>query len=470
MEITRVGRRRHAILEIDGRLDAALGRSSRREPGRNRPRGPSPPAPGSGTRQLSELGGHRRADEVLQAAQPHRGLASRRAALDAGRERCSRSRDSCRCSSRPLRRRRQPSRRERGPTVELAAGRFEVFDLAPGATLACRAIGASAMLPRSRTYTEQRRGYDGVPRLDVRAGRGRVRRELRRLPPPLRRVARRRPAPPPISPRTAPTRPTTSRRSGLAGPRAEAPLRTGLRGRGSRTSSGSIGPSSDGPVPLSDLARRLPRRRRIAGGRASSSSPRPPGLVGAALRRSPAAENGRDRRTSSSIRACASGSVSRPSRLSRAARCCSSACCASGDRCGALDVRVASRWRERRLVGHFHAAAFPFRPLQKGQHRAQGDRHGALRAEELLGVLHLLTTIAASRAPARASSSAAPAGSVPLHGGRVVTSCCCSSARSRSASSCRCWRSASSSASASSSSPTSPPRLDHARRRGRRAC
>ena len=43
------------------------------------------------------------------------------------------------------------------------------------------------------------------------------------------------------------------------------------------------------------------------------------------------------------------------------------------------------------LVGHFHAAAFPFHPIKKGRVALEDTVRTFFESGELLGVLHLLT-------------------------------------------------------------------------------
>jgi hypothetical protein len=109
------------------------------------------------------------------------------------------------------------------------------------------------------------------------------------------------------------------------------------------------------------------------------------GLVGAALRRSPAAE------TTSfqypDIRAWLSFSTERLYARSLALVTGVASSASSGPFASLLRPLGAGTG----FFGHFHAAAFSYRPLQKGEIDLKSTVTSLFEAENLQGVLHLLT-------------------------------------------------------------------------------
>jgi len=109
------------------------------------------------------------------------------------------------------------------------------------------------------------------------------------------------------------------------------------------------------------------------------------GLVGAALRRSPAVEGARFQYPE--IRGWLSFSTERLYSRSLALV----VGVASSDRSAPLDSLLRPLGQGTDLLGHFHAAAFSYRPLPKGEIDLKSTVTALFEAENLQGVLHLLS-------------------------------------------------------------------------------
>lgn len=112
------------------------------------------------------------------------------------------------------------------------------------------------------------------------------------------------------------------------------------------------------------------------------------GLVGAALRRSPAAAAGAHDAPFKypDVRSWLSFSTERL--YSRSLALVSGI--AAGSECAALSSMLRPVGAEARPLGHFHAAAFSYRPLKKGAIDLQATVTTLFETETLQGVLHLL--------------------------------------------------------------------------------
>ncbi|HYM05963.1 MAG TPA: STAS domain-containing protein [Terriglobales bacterium] len=113
------------------------------------------------------------------------------------------------------------------------------------------------------------------------------------------------------------------------------------------------------------------------------------GLVGAALRRSPAAATGVNDAPFKypEVRSWLSFSTERlyPRSLALISGV------AAGSECAPLAPLLRPLRAEAGLLGHFHAAAFSYRPLQKGSIDLNSTVTALFETETLQGVLHLLT-------------------------------------------------------------------------------
>ena len=272
-----------------------------------------------------------------------------------------------------------------GRQVSVGAGRLEVFDLAPGAKLAWRAIGTSAMLARA-SYTEPQTVTMACPESTFVLGVGGFgenfadcRHRFGEFLAVCGAAAYQ-----PADGTDAPDYLVSSGSLAL-----EPKLLYGLACEGTAAHLVRFDRSKeDGPVLLSDLA---------AGCLDVAKSPavgmvvvaETAGLIGAALRRSPATENlatdnlfehpgVREWLSFTAEPAFPRATVLLVGIAQRGAPIPS------------LESELRPIGPARDLVGHFHAAAFAFRPLQKGRIELKEIVSDLFRQEELLGVLHLL--------------------------------------------------------------------------------
>ncbi len=267
----------------------------------------------------------------------------------------------------------------------MGAGRLEVFDIAPGAKLAWRAIGTSAMLPRA-SYTEQQAVTMACPESTFVLGVGAFgetfadcRHRFGEFLAVCGAAAYQ-----PADGTDAPDYLVSSGSLAL-----EPKLLYGLACEGTAAHLVRFDRSKeDGPILLSDLASGcLDVAQSSAVGMVVVAETA--GLIGAALRRSPATENlaTDDLFEHPGVREWLSFTAEPAFPRSTVLLV---GVAQRGASIPALESELRPIGTGRDLVGHFHAAAFGFRPLQRGSIELKEIVADLFRQEELLGVLHLL--------------------------------------------------------------------------------
>ncbi|HVO61340.1 MAG TPA: STAS domain-containing protein [Terriglobales bacterium] len=145
--------------------------------------------------------------------------------------------------------------------------------------------------------------------------------------------------------------------------------------------------AAEGPVPLAELVR---ASLEVAGAQAIGMAmvAESAGLVGAALRRSPAAAAGFEPNPFKypEIRTWLSFSPERLYSRSLVLLCG----IAAGSECAPMAALLRPMGAEGSPQGHFHAAAFSYRPLKKGEIDLKATATTLFETESLQGVLHLL--------------------------------------------------------------------------------
>jgi len=145
--------------------------------------------------------------------------------------------------------------------------------------------------------------------------------------------------------------------------------------------------AAEGPVPLAELVR---ASLEVAGAQAIGMAmvAESAGLVGAALRRSPAAAAGFEPNPFRypEVRTWLSFSPERLYSRSLVLLCG----IAAGSECGPMAALLRPIGAGRSPQGHFHAAAFSYRPLKKGEIDLKATATTLFETESLQGVLHLL--------------------------------------------------------------------------------
>jgi anti-sigma B factor antagonist len=272
-----------------------------------------------------------------------------------------------------------------GRQVTVGAGRLEVFDLAPGATLAWRAIGSSDMLPRA-CYAEQHAVTMACPESTFVLGVGAFggsfadcRARFGEFLAVCGAAA--------YQPADASDAPDYLVSSGSLA--LEPKLLYGLSCEGRPAHLIRFERSKqDGPIALGDLASGcLDVTKSSSAGIVVVAETS--GLIGAALRRSPVADQAvtGDLFAHPGVREWLSFTA-------EPAFPRSTVLLVGVAHRGAPVPAVQSQLRpigaSADLSGHFHAAAFGFRPLQKGRIDLKEIVSDLFKQEELLGVLHLL--------------------------------------------------------------------------------
>jgi anti-anti-sigma factor len=271
-----------------------------------------------------------------------------------------------------------------GLPVTSRVGRFEVFDVAPGAKLVWRAIGTSRMLARA-CYTEEHAIAMTCPEstfvLGVGAFGGTFADCRHRFGEFL--AVSGAAAYQPADGTDAPDYLVSSGSLAL-----EPKLLYGLACDGTPARLLRFDRSKEAPISLSELVDAcLDISKASAAGLVIVAETA--GLVGAALRRSPAPEQATtgDLFDHPGVREWLSFTAEPAFQRSTALVV---GVAHRGSPSGVLDAELRPMSSAPDLLGHFHAAAFGFRPLQKGRIELNDIVADLFREEELLGVLHLL--------------------------------------------------------------------------------
>jgi anti-anti-sigma factor len=283
-----------------------------------------------------------------------------------------------------------------GREIATSVGRLEVFDLAPGARLAWRAIGTTDPLPRAG-YVESQAVTMTCPESTFVLGVGAFgstfadcRNRFGEFLAVCGAAA--------YQPADAADAPDYLVSSGSLA--LEPKLLYGLACEGAPAHLVRFDRSrEDGPILLSDLATAcLDVARSPSVGLVVVAETA--GLVGAALRRSPAAEQPTaDLFEHPGVREWLSFTAEPAFQRSTVLLV---GVAHRGAPVRGLDAQLRPIGAAVDLSGHFHAAAFGFRPLQKGSIELREIVADLFRQEELLGVLHLLRD---DRAQARRESA-----------------------------------------------------------------